>query len=80
MKDILITGAWGGMGRATALAMRDRGYRVFALDLRVGEAEQGIIPIEADITSSESIKAALRARTLKTMIMTIARQNREEEA
>ena len=60
MKDILITGAWGGMGRATALAMRDRGYRVFALDLRVGEAEQGIIPIEADITSSESIKAALK--------------------
>ena len=28
----------------------------------------------------ESIKAAIRARTLKTMIMTIARQNREEEA
>ena len=26
----------------------------------------------------ESIKAALRARTLKTMIMTIARQNREQ--
>ena len=27
----------------------------------------------------ESIKAAIRARTLKTMIMTVARQNREEE-
>lgn len=56
-------------------------------------AEQGYIrPQEGELMRSavsaqamgipipESIKAALRARTLKTMIMTIARQNREEEA
>ena len=30
--SILITGAYGGMGRAAVKAIRDCGYRVFALD------------------------------------------------
>ncbi len=47
------------MGRATVLALRERGFRVFALDKRVGGAEEGIIPVEADITREESVKAAL---------------------
>lgn len=59
MKDILITGAYGGMGRATSLALRDRGYRVFALDCRVSEAEENIIPIEADITSVADVERAM---------------------
>lgn len=61
MKSILITGAYGGMGRATAELLCERGFRVFALDKRVGEARENIIPIEADITSEESVKAALEA-------------------
>ena len=61
MKSVLITGAYGGMGRATAELLRDRGYRVFAIDRKVGEAQNYIIPIEADITSEESLKAALEA-------------------
>lgn len=59
MKTILITGAYGGMGYATARLLRDRGYTVFALDLKVRDAEENIIPIEADITSEKSIKDAL---------------------
>ena len=59
MKDVLITGAAGGMGRAAALLLRDKGFRVFALDRRCPEKQEGIIPIEADITSSESVKSAL---------------------
>ena len=59
MKSILITGAYGGMGRATAELICERGFRVFALDKRVGDARGNIIPIEADITSEESVKAAL---------------------
>ena len=59
MKDVLITGAAGGMGRVAALLLRDKGFRVFALDRTVFEAEDGIIPIEADITSAESVKSAL---------------------
>lgn len=58
MKNLLITGAFGGMGKATAKLFSERGYRVFALDKRVGEAEENIIPIEADVTSEESVKAA----------------------
>ena len=58
MKSVLITGAYGGMGRATAKLMKDRGYRVFALDKKVGEAEDNIVPIEADITNKESINVA----------------------
>ena len=58
MKDILVTGAYGGMGRATVSALKSAGYRVFALDRRVCDEEENIIPIEADITSKESIESA----------------------
>lgn len=66
MRSILITGAYGGMGRATAELLCERGFRVFALDKRVGEARENIIPIEADITSEESVKAALEAVKIHT--------------
>ncbi len=59
MGAILITGAYGGMGRAAVRQMKNEGNTVFALDLRVEAAEEGIIPIEADITSEESLQAAL---------------------
>ena len=54
-RNVLITGAYGGMGRATARLLVERGYRVFALDKTVGAPEQGIIPIEADVTDESSI-------------------------
>ena len=53
--SILVTGAYGGMGKATAKLLRDKGFRVFALDKSVGEAEENIIPFEADITDEQSI-------------------------
>ena len=58
MKYVLITGAYGGMGKATAKAFAEKGFCVFALDKTVGAAEKNIIPIEADVTSEESIKRA----------------------
>lgn len=66
MRSILITGAYGGMGRATAELLCERGFRVFALDKRIGDARENIIPIEADITSEESVKAALEAVKSRT--------------
>ena len=56
--SVLITGAYGGMGKATVKALSERGFRVFALDRSVGEAEEDIIPIEADLTNEESVQAA----------------------
>ena len=58
MKSVLITGANGGMGAATAEALSKNGFRVFALDIKAGESKENIIPIQADITSEESIKDA----------------------
>ena len=58
MKDILVTGAYGGMGRATVSALAEKGFRVFTLDRKVGDKEQNIIPIEADITSEASVENA----------------------
>ena len=59
MKNVLITGAYGGMGRATAQLLSSSGYRVFAVDRTVGEAEDGIIPIQADLTSEAGVSEAL---------------------
>lgn len=58
MKDILITGAYGGMGRAATELLAAKGYRVFALDRRVGEAQENVIPVVGDVTSAESLQAA----------------------
>ena len=58
MKNVLVTGAYGGMGRAAVRALQSRGFRVFALDRSVGEAGENILPIEADITSEESVISA----------------------
>jgi len=65
MKSILVTGAYGGMGSAACKLLRDMGYTVFALDKRIMKAEKGIIPIQADITSEDSIKEAF-ARVAET--------------
>lgn len=49
------------MGLATARRMRDEGYRVFALDINPPLDEEGIIPIEADVTRQTSLDKARQA-------------------
>ena len=58
MKDVVITGAYGGMGRALTLLLKEKGYRVFALDKNIGEAEDGIVPIVTDVTDPTSVENA----------------------
>ena len=58
MKYVLITGAYGGMGYQTVKALAGQGFTVFALDKKVEEAEENVLPIEVDVTDIESIKAA----------------------
>lgn len=58
MKKVLITGAYGGMGYKTVKKLASLGYTVFALDKKVLEKEQNVIPIEVDVSSVESVKNA----------------------
>ena len=58
MKYVLVTGAYGGMGKATIKLLKEKGYFVFALDKKVEEKEDNIMPIECDITSEQSILLA----------------------
>ena len=58
MKYIVLVGAFGGMGSAVAHALVESGYFVFALDRRVGEAEENLMPIEVDITDEASVSSA----------------------
>ncbi len=58
MKYILVTGAYGGIGRATVDSLKTQGFCVIALDKRTGSASENVIPLQADITNSESVKAA----------------------
>ena len=57
-KYILVTGAAGGMGRATAKQLTERGYTVLALDRVAVDAEEGIIPIAADLTDESAVQSA----------------------
>lgn len=61
MKDVLVTGAGGGMGSATVRALLARGYRVFALDLTSLPEERNLMSITTDVTSEESVKRAYEA-------------------
>lgn len=58
MKNILVTGAAGGMGQATVKALCAKGYRVFALDKNPGEPVAGAVSLCADITREESLRQA----------------------
>ena len=60
MKYVLITGAGGGMGRATVDKFLSMGYGVFALDLYPCPARENVIPIQADVTSEDSVVAAFK--------------------
>lgn len=58
MKQVLVTGAYGGMGRAAVEVLVSRGYKVFALDKKVGQARDGVTLVECDITDEESVLSA----------------------
>ena len=66
MKNVVITGAYGGMGYAAARALASRGFRVFALDRSVREAEENIVPVEVDVTDADSVQRAFEAVRAQT--------------
>lgn len=58
MKYILVTGAYGGMGRKTVNELKNQGFCVIALDKRTDIAEENVIPLQVDITDADSVKCA----------------------
>ncbi len=62
-KNILITGCSSGIGYATACALKERGYRVFATARKAEDAaalkEEGFEAFRLDVTDPGSIDAAL---------------------
>ena len=59
MKYVVVTGAFGGMGKSVCEYLTKEGYTVFALDKRVEKvSNEKIIPIQVDITSDESVMSA----------------------
>ena len=59
-RSALVTGGASGLGRAAALALRDRGYRVVVLDLRRGE-DPGLTYVEGSVTQEGDVARAVAA-------------------
>ena len=57
-KHVLITGAYGGMGKAAVKAFLDAGFHVFALDKFVEDPQQNVTPVKVDITNLTALYAA----------------------
>ena len=66
MEYALVTGAYGGMGKATVKALKNAGYFVFALDRRVEAAEENVLPIEYDATDEASVLRAFEQVKIHT--------------
>lgn len=66
MKDVLVTGAAGGMGRAVTDLLTENGCRVFALDRDPCPGNPDVIPLIADLTDGDAVASAFRAVSEKT--------------
>ena len=58
MKQILITGGAGGLGRAAAEYLAGHGYRVFACDITESKPHDGVVPVRMDVRDKLSVAAA----------------------
>lgn len=58
MRQILLTGGAGGLGRAVAEYFADRGVTVFSCDIKEQKEYKGIVPVKLDLRDTRSIAAA----------------------
>lgn len=56
---VLVTGACGGLGKATVSALAQAGFIVFACDLITMEVAKRVIPIQMDVSDLQSVRTAL---------------------
>ncbi len=57
MKNVLVTGATGGMGMAICKLLNEKGYRVFGIDYNSGEDFGNVSFFNCDVTNTESVEA-----------------------
>jgi len=65
-KSVLVTGASSGIGRATALALAQRGFTVYA-GTRTTLDYEGVTPITLDVTNADHVEA-LRGLPLDAVV------------
>lgn len=62
MEYVLVTGAFGGMGKATVEKLKNNGYFVFALDKNIPKdverKQNDFLAVQADITSEQDLQNA----------------------
>lgn len=66
MKNILVTGAGGGMGSAACRLLIEKGYDVWGLDRRQKESIEGLHFIQTDITDEAAVSAAFEQISRQT--------------
>ena len=57
MKNVLVTGATGGMGKAICSLLNEKGYRVFGLDYNEGENYGNVSFYKCDVTDMSCVEA-----------------------
>lgn len=72
MQTALVTGATSGIGRAIAIALKAAGYRVLAMGRNAAAledlAQQGLIPLAADLSDRAATLAALQGYAVDVLI------------
>ncbi len=58
MKQIVLTGGAGGLGRAVAEYFADRGVTVFSCDIKEQEEYERVVPVKLDLRDARSVEAA----------------------
>jgi NAD(P)-dependent dehydrogenase (short-subunit alcohol dehydrogenase family) len=58
-RSVFITGAGGGLGAAVCGRFVKEGWTVFAADLKPPPAAENIIPVQVDVTDTDSVDAAM---------------------
>lgn len=66
MKNVLVTGAAGGMGKAICKALKEKGYHVFGIDYRFEEEMAQTDFFSCDVTDMKSVENVFELVEAKT--------------